>query len=72
MAGGRPPGPRKSQVNHLAVTMARLQGESHGRMLGRIDERTAITKWLKWQVGTPKEIAIRISLGEHNRDEENS
>lgn len=68
MPGGRPPGPRPSkEYTGEEIAVARLQGESTGRMLGRISERTAIVNWLKWQSGTPEKLAIRISKGEHCR-----
>jgi len=66
MPGGRPPGPRPPRgYSSEEMTVARLQGESTGRMLGRISERSAIVDWLKWQSGTPKELATRISNGAH-------
>jgi hypothetical protein len=68
MAGGRPPGPRAlPHLDKQALKMARLMGESDGHMMGRLDERTAITNWLKWQSGTPRELATRISMGEHTK-----
>jgi len=69
MPRGRPPGQRSifHPADPEAITIARLQGESDGRTLGRISERTTIVEWLKWQTGTPKDLAIRISHGEHTR-----
>jgi hypothetical protein len=72
MPGGRPPGPHSvRRPDHEAITIARLQGESDGRTMGRISERSAIVEWLKWQSGTPKDLATRISNGEHTHQSRN-
>ena len=72
MPGGRPPGPHVAKTySGEQVAMTRLQGESDGRTLGRISERTTIVEWLKWQSGTPKDLADRISRGEHTRPPSN-
>lgn len=49
------------------LTMARLRGESEGRLLARNEERRLIAEWLKHQAGTPRDLAYRISCGEHTR-----
>ena len=68
MPGGRPPGSHSIRhPDHEAISFARLQGESDGRTMGRISERPAIVEWLKWQSGSPRDLAIRISNGEHVR-----
>ena len=36
------------------LTMARLRGESEGRLLARNEERRLIAEWLKHQTGTPR------------------
>lgn len=57
---------RKSESG--ALEMARLEGESSGRLFGKIDERRLIVEWLSSQaVGTPKELAHLINLGAHAR-----
>lgn len=72
MPGGRPPGRRPDRhPDPEAIAIARLQGESTGRMLGRIDERTAITTWLRWQNDSPKNLATRILQGEHSKFAQN-
>lgn len=54
-----------------AIKLAKLQGESEGRTLGRIDERQEIVKWLLEQNAntwrSPRDFARRIEVGEHKR-----
>ena len=48
--------------------MAKLQGESDGRTLGRIEERKMIVEWLLAQKGTwrsPYDLARQIEQGDH-------
>ena len=63
--------PRRSAVGYLptpeALELARLKGESDGRLLARIEERRLIVDWLKFQTGTPRDLAHRIACGEHTR-----
>lgn len=62
-------GRRRSSESALEqLRMARHEGESTGRMLGRLAERRRIIAWLTHQRGTPVELAQRINNGEH-RDE---
>jgi hypothetical protein len=68
MPGGRPAGPRRYKTyTRDDVDVAKARGESDGRMLGRVSERTAIVDWLKWQSGNPRDLAARITRGDHVR-----
>ena len=51
-----------------ALKLARLQGESEGRLFARIEERRLIVDWLKFQTGSPRDLAYRITCGEHTKN----
>ena len=62
---GRPRNSSERLYSANAVEMARLQGESDGRLFARIDERRRIVQWLLLQKsGTPQDLATRINNGE--------
>jgi hypothetical protein len=54
----------------MALKLAKLEGESEGRTLGRIEERREIIQWLLDQRGvcrSPYELARKIEHGDHKR-----
>lgn len=66
MTSGRPPGPLPpDRLRRDDLEMARLQGESEGRTLGRMSERKLIVDWLRCQHGSPFQLAQRINEGDH-------
>jgi hypothetical protein len=70
---GRPKGSSSVKQNFeikAALKMAKLEGESDGRTLGRIEERRQIVEWLRSQKGTwrsPYDLAQQIESGDHKR-----